>query len=54
MEDRKLRPRRPRSRRKVCRFCVEKATSIDYKDIMIRASRRRRRLERNISLSLVV
>ena len=33
MEDRKqLRPRRPRSRRKVCRFCVEKATSIDYKD----------------------
>ncbi len=33
MEDRKLRPRRPRSRRKVCRFCVEKATSIDYKDI---------------------
>lgn len=34
MEDRKqLRPRRPRTRRKVCRFCVEKATSIDYKDI---------------------
>ena len=33
MEDRKqMRPRRPRSRRKVCRFCVEKATSIDYKD----------------------
>ena len=33
MEERKqLRPRRPRSRRKVCRFCVEKATSIDYKD----------------------
>ena len=33
MEDRKqLRPRRPRTRRKVCRFCVEKATSIDYKD----------------------
>lgn len=28
------RPFRPkRGRRKVCKFCVEKATSIDYKDI---------------------
>ena len=28
------RPFRPkRSRRKACKFCVEKATSIDYKDI---------------------
>ena len=28
------RPFRPkRSRRKVCKFCVEKAASIDYKDI---------------------
>ncbi|MDO4543746.1 MAG: 30S ribosomal protein S18 [Clostridia bacterium] len=33
MEDRKMRPRMKRSRRKVCRFCVDKATSIDYKDV---------------------
>ncbi len=33
MEDRKMRPRPRRSRRKVCKFCVDKATSIDYKDI---------------------
>ena len=32
MEERKMRPRPRRSRRKVCKFCVEKATSIDYKD----------------------
>lgn len=32
MEERKMRPRPIRSRRKVCKFCVEKATSIDYKD----------------------
>ncbi len=28
---RKQRPRRPR--KKVCAFCAEKATSIDYKDV---------------------
>ena len=41
MEERKMRPRPRRSRRKVCKFCVEKATGIcvekatgiDYKDI---------------------
>ncbi|MDO4565619.1 MAG: 30S ribosomal protein S18 [Clostridia bacterium] len=33
MEDRKMRPRQKRSRRKVCKFCVDKATSIDYKDV---------------------
>lgn len=32
MEERKMRPRPRRSRRKVCKFCTEKATSIDYKD----------------------
>lgn len=32
MEERKMRPRVRRSRRKVCRFCAEKATTIDYKD----------------------
>lgn len=32
MEERKMRPRVRRSRRKVCKFCVEKATTIDYKD----------------------
>ena len=26
------RPARPRKRRKVCQFCVDKATYIDYKD----------------------
>ncbi|MEG1524765.1 MAG: 30S ribosomal protein S18 [Clostridia bacterium] len=35
MEDRKMRPRPRRSRRKVCKFCVDKATSIDYKDLKI-------------------
>ncbi len=33
MEDRKMRPRPRRSRRKVCKFCETKATGIDYKDI---------------------
>ena len=28
MEERKMRPRPRRSRRKVCKFCVEKATGI--------------------------
>lgn len=32
MEERKMRPRQRKSRRKVCQFCVDKATSIDYKD----------------------
>lgn len=32
MEERKMRPRPKRSRRKVCKFCVEKAATIDYKD----------------------
>ena len=33
MEERKMRPRVRRPRRKVCKFCVDKATYIDYKDI---------------------
>ena len=33
MEERKMRPRPRRSRRKVCKFCVDKATRIDYKDV---------------------
>ena len=33
MEERKMRPRPRRSRRKVCKFCVDKATSIDDKDV---------------------
>ena len=33
MEDRKMRPRMKRGRRKVCKFCADKAASIDYKDI---------------------
>ncbi len=33
MEDRKMRPRPHRSRRKVCKFCVDKADHIDYKDV---------------------
>jgi small subunit ribosomal protein S18 len=33
--DRPQRPQRPRygSRRKVCRFCVERVNGVDYKDI---------------------
>ncbi len=31
-DDRKLRPRGGRRRRKVCIFCADKATHIDYKD----------------------
>jgi len=33
MEEKKMRPRPRRSRRKVCKFCVDKATHIDYKDV---------------------
>ncbi len=33
MEDRKMRPRPKRGRRKVCKFCADKNASIDYKDI---------------------
>lgn len=33
MEDKKMRPHPKRSRRKVCKFCVEKATHIDYKNV---------------------
>ena len=33
MEDRKMRPRPRRGRRKVCKFCADKAATIDYKDI---------------------
>ena len=32
MEERKTRPRPRKSRRKVCAFCVDKLTHIDYKD----------------------
>ena len=33
MEDRKMRPRPRRSRRKVCKFCADKSAHIDYKDV---------------------
>ncbi|MDR0840136.1 MAG: 30S ribosomal protein S18 [Christensenellaceae bacterium] len=33
MEERKMRPRTRKPRRKVCAFCVEKLTHIDYKDL---------------------
>lgn len=33
MEDRKMRPRLRRGRRKVCKFCADKTASIDYKDV---------------------
>jgi len=34
MEDHKARPRPPRrGRRKVCKFCVDKVSHIDYKDV---------------------
>ena len=33
MEERKMRPRPRRARRKVCGFCVDKLEHIDYKDI---------------------
>lgn len=32
MEERKMRPRVRRPRRKVCKFCADKAAAIDYKD----------------------
>lgn len=32
MEDRKMRPRNRKGRRKVCGFCVDKLEYIDYKD----------------------
>ena len=32
MEDRKMKPRPRKSRRKVCGFCVDKVEHIDYKD----------------------
>ena len=32
MEERKMKPRPRKSRRKVCGFCVEKVEHIDYKD----------------------
>ena len=33
MEDRKMKPRPRKGRRKVCQFCVDKVEHIDYKDI---------------------
>lgn len=33
MEERKMRPRPKRGRRKVCKFCADKVANIDYKDI---------------------
>lgn len=33
MEERKMRPRTRKGRRKVCSFCVDKVDQIDYKDI---------------------
>ncbi len=32
MEDRKMKPRPKKSRRKVCQFCADKVENIDYKD----------------------
>lgn len=32
MEERKMKPRPKKSRRKVCQFCVDKVEHIDYKD----------------------
>jgi len=32
MEERKMKPRPRKSRRKVCGFCVDKLAHIDYKD----------------------
>lgn len=32
MEERKMRPRQRKGRRKVCGFCVDKVEHIDYKD----------------------
>ena len=32
MEERKMRPRARKPRRKVCQFCVDKVDYIDYKD----------------------
>ena len=34
MEERKIRPRQRKPRRKVCTFCVDKVSSIDYKDVV--------------------
>ena len=33
MDDRKMKPRQRRPRRKVCSFCVGKIEHIDYKDV---------------------
>ena len=33
MEERKMKPRPRKGRRKVCQFCVDKVEHIDYKDI---------------------
>ena len=33
MDDRKMKPRQRRPRRKVCSFCVDKIEHIDYKDV---------------------
>jgi len=33
MENRRMRPRPRRGRRKVCKFCADKNMTIDYKDI---------------------
>ena len=34
MEDRKMKPRPKKARRKVCGFCADKTEYIDYKDTM--------------------
>ena len=42
MEERKMRPRPRRSRRKVCKFCVEKATGIKHqRDLAVAIKRAR-------------
>lgn len=33
MEERKMRPRIRKAKRKVCQFCVDNATEIDYKNV---------------------
>ena len=33
MEDRKMKPRLRKGRRKVCQFCADKVEPLDYKDV---------------------
>ena len=44
MEDRKMKPRPRKGRRKVCQFCVDKVEYIDYKEFRDVNSRMRRNI----------